>query len=140
MWPPSLQRTPVLDSIAKNPALRQRTIITTYYQETLEDREIDLKEYFESAKEGGRPFVVFLLRCSPEENIRRLLARSASPNSRLADADILKEIRQNHFVYSFYNDGFKKPSVWEYQLDIEDTEPEEAARKILEIMKDVHEA
>ena len=126
-----------MDSIANNPSLQQRTIITTYYQETLEDREIDLKEYFESAMKGGRPFVVFILRCSPEENTRRLLGRSTSPKSRLTDADILKEIRQNHFVYSFFDDGFKKPDVWEYQLDIEDTKPEEAARKILELMKDV---
>ena len=81
--------------------------------------------------------MVFILRCSPEENTRRLLGRSTSPKSRLTDADILKEIRQNHFVYSFFDDGFKKPDVWEYQLDIEDTKPEEAARKILELMKDV---
>ncbi len=81
--------------------------------------------------------MVFILRCSPEENTRRLLSRSTSPKSRLTDANILMEIRQNHFVYSFFDDGFKKPDVWEYQLDIEDTKPEEAARKILELMKDV---
>ena len=86
---------------------------------------------------GGRPFVVFILLCSPEENTRRLLGRSTSPKSRLADANILKEIRQNYSVYSFFNEGFKKPNVWEYQLDIEDTKPEEAAHKILELMKDI---
>ena len=134
---PSSQRTPILDSIARLSSLQQRTIITTYYQETLEDREIDLKEYFESARRGGRPFVVFILRCSPEENTRRLLGRSRSPKSRLTDASILKEIRQHHYVYSFFDDGFKKPDVWEYQLDIDDTEPEKAARKILELMKDI---
>ena len=134
---PTSQRTPILDSIANNPSLRQRTIITTYYQETLEDRQIDLKEYFESARKGGRPFVVFILHCSPEENTRRLLGRPTSPKSRLTDANILKEIRQNHFVYSFSNDGFEKPNVWEYQLDIENTEPEEAARKIIELLKDI---
>ena len=127
----------MLNSIASNPSLRQRTIITTYYQETLKDREIDLKEYFEGAVKGGRPFVVFILRCSPEENIRRLLGRPASLNSRLTDTDILKDIRQHHFVYSFYDDGFKQPDVWEYQLDIEDTKPEEAAHKILEHLKTV---
>ena len=127
----------MLDSIANNPSLRQRTVITTYYQETLKDREIDLKEYFESAMKGGRQFVVFILRCSPEENIKRLVGRPKSPKSRLTDANILREIRQNHFVYSFFNDGFKKPDVLEYELDIEDTKPEEAARKILELLKDV---
>ena len=81
--------------------------------------------------------MVFILRCSPEENIRRLLGRPTIPKSRLTDANILKEIRQNHFVYSFFNDGLRKPNVWEYQLDIEDTKPEEAARKIVELMKDV---
>ena len=90
---------------------------------------------------GGRPFVVVILRCSPEENIRRLRGRSQSlKSSRLADVDILKEIRGNHSVYSFYNDGFTEPTVWEYVLDIEDTEPEEAAREILDfIVKDVNE-
>ena len=126
-----------MDSIANNPSLQHDTIIATYYQETLTDREIDLKEYFESARKGGRPFVVFILHCSPEENTRRLLGRPTNLKSRLTDANILKEIRQNHFVYSFSNDGFKKPDVWEYRLDIEDTMPEEVARKIMELMKDV---
>lgn len=81
--------------------------------------------------------MVFILRCSPEENTRRLLGRPASLNSRLTDTDILKDIRQHHFVYSFYDDGFKQPDVWEYQLDIEDTKPEEAAHKILEHLKTV---
>ena len=81
--------------------------------------------------------MVFILHCSAEENIRRLLGRPTVPKSRLTDVNILKEIRQNHFVYSFFNDGFRKPNVWEYQLDVEDTEPEEAARKIVELMKDV---
>ena len=81
--------------------------------------------------------MVFILRCSPEENTRRLLDRSSSLKSRLTDAKILEEIRRNHFVFSFLEDGFKKPDVWEYQLDIEDTKPGEAARKILELMKDV---
>lgn len=129
-------RTPVLNSIAKDPVLQQRTIITTYYQETLETREIDLKEHFESAKGGGRPFVVFILKCSPDENIRRLLSRSSSSNSRLSDVNILTDIRQNHFVYSFFEDGYKSPDVWEYQLDIENVKPEEAAHKILQILKD----
>ena len=134
---PYSQRTPILDSIAKNPSLRQRIIITTYYQETLEDREIDLKEFFESASRGGRPFVVFILCCSPEENTRRLLGRSRSSKSSLTDENILNDIRQHHFVYSFFDDGFQKPDVWEYQLDVEHIKPEEAARKILELMKDV---
>lgn len=130
-------RTPILDCIANNPSLQHRTIITTYYQETLEDREIDLKEFFESAMRGGRPFMVFILSCSPQENTRRLLGRSRSSKSSLRDENILNDIRQNHFVYSFFDDGFQKPDVWEYQLDIEDTKPEEAARKILELMKGV---
>ena len=134
---PYWQRTPILDSIAKNPSLRKRTIITTYYQETLEDREIDLKEFLESATRGGRPFIVFILRCSPEENTKRLLGRSRSSKSSLRDENILNDIRQNHFVYSFFDDGFQKPDVWEYQLDVEDTKPAEAARKILELMKDI---
>ena len=133
-----------MDSIANNPSLRQRTVITTYYQETLEDREIDLKEFLDSAVKGGRPFVVFILSCSPEKNVSRLLDRERSLKSRLADADILKDIRQNHSVYSFYDDGFvlesARPTVWEYVLDVEDTKPEEAAHQILDIMKDVHGA
>ena len=81
--------------------------------------------------------MVFILRCSPEENTRRLLGRSTSSESRLTDENILNDIRQHHFVYSFFDDGFKKPDVWEYQLNVEDTKPEEVARKILELMKDV---
>ena len=137
MCPYYSQRTPILDSIAKDPSLRQRTIITTYYQETLEDREIDLKEYLESAVKAGRPFLVFILRCSPEENTERLLDRSSNSKSKLTDAKIMEEIRQHHCVYSFFDDCFKRPDVWEYQLDIEHTKPEEAARKILELMKKV---
>ena len=84
--------------------------------------------------------MVIVLSCSPEKNISRLLGRESNWKSKLADADILKEIRQNHFVYSFYNDGFARPTVWEYKLDIEDIKPEEAALKILGFMKDVHGA
>ena len=80
---------------------------------------------------------MFIRRCGPEEDTRRLLGRSSSSKSRLTDAKILEEVRRNHFVYSFFDDGYKKPDVWEYQLDIEDTKPEGAARKILELMKDV---
>ena len=105
------------------------------YQETLEDREIDLKEYFESAVQGGRPF--FWCSFCAAVRKRRLLERSSSPISRLKDAKILEEGRRKHFVYSFLEDGVKKPDVWEYQLDVEDTKPEEAARKIIELMKDV---
>lgn len=81
--------------------------------------------------------MVFILRCSSEENVRRLLGRPTVLKSRLTDANILKEIRQNHFVYSFFNDGFREPNFWEYQLDVEDNKPGEAARKIVELMKDV---
>ena len=81
--------------------------------------------------------MVFILRCSPEENTRRLLGRSRSSKSSLTDESILNDIRQHHFIYSFFDDGFEKPDVWEYQLDVEHIEPEEAARKILELMKDV---
>ena len=81
--------------------------------------------------------MVFILRCSPEENTRRLLGRSKSSTSKLTDVNILNDIRQHHFVYSFLDDGFEKPDVWEYQLDVEVIKPEEAARKILELMKDV---
>ena len=84
--------------------------------------------------------MVIILSCSPEKNISRLLGRGSHWKSKLANADILKEIRQNHFVFSFYNDGFARPMVWEYKLDIEDTEPEEAALQILDLMKDVHGA
>ena len=49
------------------------------------------------------------------------------------DANILKDIRQNHSVYSFFEHGYETPDVWEYQLDIENVRPEEAAHKILEI-------
>ncbi len=80
--------------------------------------------------------MVFILKCSPEENIRRLLGRSSSSKSRLSDVNMLRDIRQNHFVYSFIENGYKTPDVWEYQLDIENVKPEEAAHKILEILKD----
>lgn len=130
-------RTPILDSIANNPALRERTIITTYYQETFETREIDLKEYLETAKRGGRPFVVVVLRCSEKENTRRLVGRSPGSKSKLTDASILEDILQNHVVYSFYNDGCKSPDVWEYELDIEKSTPKEAASNILKLIKDV---
>ena len=129
-----------MDSIANNSSLQQRTVITTYYQETLEDREIDLKEFLDSAMKGGRPFIVFILTCSPQKNISRLLGRRRNLRSKLADADILKEIRQNHSVYSFYNEGFARPTVFEYVLDIEDTKPEETALKVLDILKDVRGA
>lgn len=81
--------------------------------------------------------MVFVLTCSPEENTRRLLSRSSRPNSRLSDEKILNDIRQHHFVYSFVEHGYKSPDVWEYQLDIDHIKPAEAARKILELMKDV---
>ena len=84
--------------------------------------------------------MVIVLSCSLESNVSRLLGRGSNWKSKLADADILKDIRQNHTVYSFYNDGFARPTVWEYVLDIEDIKPEQAALKILELLKDVHGA
>ena len=132
----SSQRAPILDSIAKNPVLRQRTVITTYYQESLENRSITLHDFLASAKTGRRPFVVFILQCSPEENIKRLVGRSSTWKSKLSDADILKDIRQNHTVYSFLKHGYSTPDVWEYRLDIENLPPEEAARQILKALKD----
>ena len=80
--------------------------------------------------------MVFILNCNPEENTRRLTGRSVS-SSKLTDANILKEIRRNHVVYSFFDDGFKAPDVREYQLDIDEIKPEEAAHKMLGLLKDV---
>ena len=79
--------------------------------------------------------MVFILQCSPEENIKRLIGRSTS-KSRLSDVDILKDIRQNHTVYSFLEHGYSTPDVWEYRLDIENLPPEEAARQVLKALKD----
>ena len=127
---------PVLDNVAHNPTLQQRTVITTYYQETLDTRDIDLQEYLASAKAGGRPFVVFILQCSPEENIKRLVGRSSNSKSRLSDADILTDIRQNHYIYSFLEQGYSSPDVWEYRLDNENLRPEEAAHQALKALED----
>lgn len=130
-----VQRSPVLDCIAHNPSLRPRTVISTYYQETFSDRAIDLDEFYESAKAGGRPFFVFILQRSKEENIKRLSKRSSGFKSKLSDVKILEDILQNHFVYSFYNAGFKPPDVWEYRLDVGSIEPEEAAAAISDILR-----
>ena len=114
----------------------QRTIITTYYQETLGNRDNTLHEYLASAKAGGRPFVVFILQCSPEENIKRLVGRSSTWTSKLSDVDTLIDLRQNQLVYSFLEHGYSNTDVWEYRLDIENVPPEEAAHRILKILKD----
>ena len=135
-----IQRKPVLDTISHNPALKPKTIITTYYQETLTDREIDLKEYMESAKRGERSFVVFNLTCSIEENVRRLQSRAAGTNvlsSRLADVRVLEDVRRNHVVFSFGEHGYHIPDVYEYGLDVEHVEPAQAARKLLEYLGDI---
>lgn len=79
--------------------------------------------------------MVVILHCSEEENIRRLTGRSPGSKSKLMDVDILREIRQKHFVYSFYSDGLKVPAHWKYELDIENLEPEKAAGTILGLLK-----
>lgn len=79
--------------------------------------------------------MVFILQCSPEENIKRLVGRSTS-KSRLSDVDILTDIRQNHTVYSFLEHGYSTPDVWEYRLDIDTLPPEEAAHRILKALED----
>lgn len=81
--------------------------------------------------------MVVILRCSERENIRRLLSRSSGLKSKLTDASILEDIRQNHVVYSFYNDGFGPPDVWEFELDVEHSGPKDVASNILELVKDV---
>ena len=79
--------------------------------------------------------MVIILKCSPEENVKRLLGRPLTAKSRLSDVDILRDIRQNHFVYRFYDDGYKSPGVWEFELDIESVKPNEAAQKIVELLE-----
>ena len=81
--------------------------------------------------------MVFILQCSPEENIKRLVGRSSTSKSKLSDLDILTDIRQNHYVYSFLEHGYSTPDVWEYRLDIENLQPEEAAHQILQALTDV---
>ena len=110
-------------------------MITTYYQETFSDRAIDLEEFYHAAKKGGRPFIVFILTCSKEENIKRLADKSRESKSKLRDVNILEDILKNHFVYSFYKAGFHAPDVWEYRLDITSLKPEEAAAEMLEKVK-----
>lgn len=132
-----LQRSSVMNYITHSPALRLCTIIATYYQETFSDREIDLEEFYTSANQGGRALIVFILTCSVEENIRRLSSRSSGFKSKLTDVDILKDIRQNHFVYSFYDAGYRQPDVWEIRLDVGDKTPEAAASNMLETIKSV---
>ena len=78
--------------------------------------------------------MVFILKCSLEENIRRLRSRSSSSSSMVLDVKILTNIRQNHFIYSFFEHGHRIPEVWEYQLNNENVKPE-AAHKIVEILR-----
>lgn len=80
--------------------------------------------------------MVFILQCSLEENVKRLVGRSSTPKSKLSDVDILTDIRQNHYVYSFLEHGYSTPDVWEYRLDIENLRPEEAAHQVLKAVKD----
>ena len=134
---PPFQRDSITGCIADNPTLRPRTVITTYYQETFNDREIDLEEFLQCAKRGGRPFFVFILECSEKENMKRMTSRSSGFKTKLTDLKILEEIRKNHFVFSFYDAGFKPPDVWEFRLDVEDLGPQEAASSILEQMSQV---
>ncbi|KAL9080471.1 MAG: hypothetical protein Q9157_000785 [Trypethelium eluteriae] len=134
------QRDPIFDCIATNPSLRPRTVITTYYQETFADRAIDLEECLHSARRGGRLLIVFILTCSKEENMRRLLDKSRESKSKLRDIKILEDILENHFVYSFDKAGFKPPTVWEYSLDITSLDPQGAALVILDIVKEHEKA
>lgn len=91
-----------------------------------------LKEYLESAVKGGRPFRRLFWAVVRKKILGDcLLGRSSSSESRLTDAKILEE-EFDEIILSilFFDDGCKRPDGWEYQLDIEDTKPEEAARKI----------
>lgn len=81
--------------------------------------------------------MVVILRCSEEENTRRFVARTPGSKTKLTNLEVLKDIRENHFVYSFSAEGFKSPEVWEFGLDIEKLEPAEAAHAILELMRQV---
>lgn len=130
-----IQRDPLLECIASNPALRPRTVITTYYQETFDDRAIDLEDFYRCAKKGGRPFIAFILTCSEQENIKRLSDKSRESKSKLRDVKILDDILKNHFVYSFHKAHFEPPDVWEYSLDITNLQPDEAAADILSKIK-----
>lgn len=105
------------------------------YQETFSDRAIDLEEFYESAKKGGRFSIVSILYCSEQENIRRLSHRSSGSKTKLNDVAILEHIRRDHFVYSFYGSGFNSSAVWEYHLDIENMLPQDAASKILNLIE-----
>lgn len=125
-----------MDCIAENSTLQRQTIITTYYQETFGDgRAIDLEEFYRSAKKCGRLFIVFILRCSEKENIRRFSSRPSGLKSKLTDQTILEDILHSHRVYSFLKAGYKPPDVWEHELDVDDMSPEEAAANILSFIQ-----
>ncbi|KAF2185797.1 hypothetical protein K469DRAFT_707471 [Zopfia rhizophila CBS 207.26] len=129
-------RVPVLEELAKNNCLRQRTIITTHYQQVKrKGRPVDSHEFMRSAVKGDRPFVSIILDCEEEENIRRLVSRPKSAKTKLTDPEVLLDLRNKHVLYSFDADEEVVPKIaGELRLNVEHISAEEAADKIMEFL------
>lgn len=133
------QRNAVLEAITTNISHPDVTWIFTDSQQSSDPLAQAVAEsYRNAAIKRGSLFISVVLTCELEENCRRLVARNPSRDdpqaayeslsgrkSKLADVNVLKDIRREHELYRWGGEN-------EIELDVTVMDPREAARRIRE--------
>ncbi|KAM0330010.1 hypothetical protein ACHAQA_004179 [Verticillium albo-atrum] len=90
------------------------------------------QDYKDAAAKRGVPFTPVVLHCEAGENERRLVGkgRGGDVNTKLVDPAILRDIRREEKMHQFGGER-------EFNLDITNLEPAEAAKRIREHVEKV---
>ena len=134
-----------------------RVLYTDYQTDNALGRAV-ATEYRDAARQAGRPFLPIYLTCDVEENVRRIASRArkieiknsvklngrngngngnggTKTGGKLTDVDLLRDFRSRCQLFQF--DGGDCGSGW--TIDTTDISPEEAAERILAVVREVTE-
>ncbi|KAG5755256.1 hypothetical protein H9Q69_005509 [Fusarium xylarioides] len=117
----------VLNEIATSEYTKDKTWIFTDAREASAAGELGAKDYEAATRKRGVSFILIVLECEIEENIRRAInpARSQNVDAKLTDETILRPILEDETIYRF---GYENELV----LDVTKLSSKEAALRIKE--------
>ncbi|RSL84455.1 hypothetical protein CEP52_016433 [Fusarium oligoseptatum] len=94
-------RQTVLKSLVENTATHSSAYIFTDFQSANElGSDVGL-EYFNCAVQRGCHFIPITLRCSKEENLKRLTSDDRATHGKLVDVEFAKQFRRDGRLFTF---------------------------------------
>ncbi|KAI9722747.1 MAG: hypothetical protein M1828_004443 [Chrysothrix sp. TS-e1954] len=126
-------RSNAFETFVRSPAMASKLVVFTDFQSNNDLGRGVAAEYEQAAQKSGRTFMPVNIECSVKVNLQRVqtLGRKDSATGKMIDAELLREMRSKSKLFTF-------DDCEVLELDVTHLTAAEAARKLLEHIKNVY--